>query len=408
MALTLFQNATLFDGMSQDAPDGMFVLVEDNLIKEVSDKPITASTARLIECAGKTLMPGMIDAHIHVYIASPTLLSYPPAPMTYVAHYGAQFMRHALACGFTTLRDVAGGDHGLAMALRDGFLTGPRFFYGGLAMSQTGGHGDLRSPDVPTDFCACGAEYQGFTVLADGVDECRKVAREELRKGAHHIKIMGSGGVLSPSDPLEYPQYSESEIRAIVEECERHGKYTAAHCHPDEAIRRCVEYGVRSIEHGTLITDQTAELVARKEAFVVPTMATIFALKELGPEQGIPEVSMQKLYSVVDQALSGLEAMKRAGVQMGFGTDLLGDMHTRQCTEFTIRSEVLEPIDILRSATSVNAKLLGQEGALGCIKPGALADLLVVDGNPLENIGLLASNGENLSVIMADGNLIKH
>jgi imidazolonepropionase-like amidohydrolase len=408
MALTLFQNATLFDGTSPESPEGMFILVEDRLIKEVSDRPITASNARVIDCAGKTLMPGMIDAHIHVYIASPKLISYPPAPMTYVAHYGAQFMRHALACGFTTLRDVAGGDHGLAMALRDGFLSGPRFYYGGLAMSQTGGHGDFRSPDVPTDFCACGAEYQGFCILADGVDECRKVAREELRKGAHHIKIMGSGGVLSPSDPLQYPQYSEEEIRAIVEECERQGKYTAAHCHPDEAIRRCIEYGVRSIEHGTLITEETAELVAQKQAFVVPTMATIYALKELGPQQGIPEVSMQKLDSVVDHAMNGLEIMQRAGVQMGFGTDLLGDMHNRQCTEFTIRSEVLEPIDILRSATSVNAKLLGQEGMLGCITAGAFADILVVDGNPLENIELLAANGEKLSVIMADGALIKY
>jgi imidazolonepropionase-like amidohydrolase len=407
MALTLFQNATLFDGTSPESPGGISVLVEGEFIKEVSDRPINASNANVIDCAGKTLMPGMIDAHIHVYIAS-AKLPYPPAPMTYVAHYGAQFMRHALACGFTTLRDVAGGDHGLAMALRDGFLTGPRFFYGGLAMSQTGGHGDLRSPDIPTDFCACGAEHQGFTILADGVDECRKVAREELRKGAHHIKIMGSGGVLSPSDPLEYPQYSEGEIRAIVEECERQGRYTAAHCHPDKAIKRCLEYGVRSIEHGTLITEDTAALAVERQAFVVPTMATIYALKELGPQQGVPDVSMQKLYSVIDHAMAGLEVMKRAGVQIGFGTDLLGEMHTRQCTEFTIRREALEPIDILRSATSVNAKLLGQEDRLGCIKPGAFADILVVDGNPLDNIELLASNGEKLSVIMADGKLIKY
>jgi imidazolonepropionase-like amidohydrolase len=407
MALTLFQNATLFDGISPESPDGISVLVEGEFIKEVSDTQITAANANVIDCAGKTLMPGMIDAHIHVYIAS-AQLHYPSAPMTYVAHYGAQFMRHALACGFTTLRDVAGGDHGLAMALRDGFLTGPRFFYGGPAMSQTGGHGDLRSPDIPTDFCACGAEHQGFTILADGVDECRKVAREELRKGAHHIKIMGSGGVLSPSDPLEYPQYSEGEIRAIVEECERQGKYTAAHCHPDAAIKRCLKYGVRSIEHGTLITDETAALAVEKQAFVVPTMATIYALQELGPQQGVPEVSMQKLYAVIDKAMTGLEVMKRAGVQIGFGTDLLGDMHTRQCTEFTIRREALQPIDILRSATSVNARLLGQEDRLGCIKPGAFADILLVDGNPLDDIELLARNGEKLAVIMANGELIKY
>lgn len=407
MTLTLFENATLFDGASAETPDGMSVLVEDDLIKEVSDNGITVSDANVIDCTGKTLMPGMIDAHIHVYIANPAV-PYPAPPMSYVAHYGATFMKHALACGFTSLRDVAGGDHGLAMALRDGWLKGPRFFYGGLALSQTGGHGDFRSPDVATDYCACGAEVQGLSILADGVDECTRTVREELRKGAHHIKIMGSGGVLSPSDPLEYPQYSEAEIRAITEECTRQGKYTAAHCQPTEAIRRCVEYGVRSIEHGTLIDEETAKFVVANEAFVVPTMATIFALRDLGPEQGVPDASMQKLYSIIDRSMTGLEVMKRAGVQMGFGTDLLGDMHTRQCTEFTIRREVLEPIDILRSATSVNAKLLDQEGKLGCIQPGAYADLLVVDGNPLDDIELLAANGENLSVIMADGELVKH
>ncbi len=407
MTLTLFRNATLFDGSSAEPTENACVLVEGNTIKEVSDSSLTAPDAQVIDCAGKTLMPGLIDAHIHVYIPSPAL-TLPPPPMSYVAHYGARFMQHALSCGFTTLRDVAGGDHGLAMALRDGFLSGPRFFYGGLALSQTGGHGDFRSPDTPTDLCACGAEQQGLSILADGVDACRKAVREELRKGAHHIKIMGSGGVLSPSDPLEYAQYSEEEIRAIVEECERQGKYAAAHCHPDVAIRRCLEYGVRSIEHGTLITEATAKLAAEKSAFVVPTMATIFALKDLGPAHGVSEVGMRKLHQVIDDALTGLEVMKKAGVQMGFGTDLLGEMHTRQCTEFTIRSEVLEPIDILRSATSVNAKLLGQEGRLGCIRPGAFADILVVDGNPLEDIDLLARNGEKLSVIMADGKLVKH
>jgi imidazolonepropionase-like amidohydrolase len=258
-----------------------------------------------------------------------------------------------------------------------------------------------------TDYCACGAERNVLAVHADGVDECIKAAREELRKGASHIKIMGSGGVLSPNDPLDRSQYSESEIRAIVEECERRGAYVAAHCHPAGAIRRCVEFGVRSIEHGTLIDRETADFVATREAFVVPTLSVVFALFEDGTAMGMPEVSRQKLERVHEQALKGLEIMQQAGVKMGFGTDLLGEQNARRGTEFTLRRQVLSPFEILRSATATNAQILQMGGKLGVVKPGALADILVVDGNPLEDIELLAADGAHLRHIMADGRWVK-
>jgi imidazolonepropionase-like amidohydrolase len=406
MGIVIFENATLFDGLAADTPDGMSVLVEDNRIREVSAQPIRSATAERIDCRGKTLMPGLIDNHVHVYTESLNLRP-PEPPITYRAHYAQKFLRHILACGFTTVRDVAGGDHGLAMALRDQFFEGPRFFYGGLALSQTGGHGDMRPVHQGPDLCDCGALRNSLAVIADGVDACIKAVREELRRGAHHIKIMASGGVMSPADPLERCQYSAAEITAIVEECARRGAYVAAHCHPAEAIRRCVELGVRSIEHGTLIDEPTAAIVAARGAYVVPTMATIAALKDDGLKLGLTRDSYDKLLTVFDGAMRGLAIMQRAGVKMGFGTDLLGPQHVRQGIEFSLRREVLPALDILRSATSVNAEILGLAGELGVVRAGAYADLLLIDGNPLRDIGLLAANGAHLDVIMKDGRFIK-
>ena len=406
MAQVLFENARLFDGHSPDTPDGMFVLVEGKRIREVSDRPIRADGAEKIDCSGKTLMPGLIDNHVHIYGES-LKLAPPEPPITYRAQYAQKFLRHILSCGFTTVRDVGGGDHGMAMALRDGFLDGPRFFYGGVFITQTGGHGDMRPAHQGTDLCDCGSLRNSFSVVADGVVECTKAVREELRKGAHHIKIMASGGVVSTTDPLDRCQYSDAEISTIVEECRRHGTYVAAHCHPAEAIRRCVALGVRSIEHGTLIDAPTAAFVAEQGAYVVPTMATIFALKDIGRSLGLNEESYEKLLMVAERAVSGLAVMKQAGVKMGFGTDLMGQTHTRQGSEFSIRRQALEPFDILHSATAVNAEILNMQGQLGVVAPGALADLLLVDGNPLADIELLSANGAHLSVIMNDGRFSK-
>lgn len=401
----LFRNADVFDGETPKLKRAHNVLVEDGAIKLVAAEAIQADGAEVIDCAGKTLMPGLIDNHVHVYIES--LKVYPPEPpMTYRAQYANKFLGFILGCGFTTVRDVGGGDRGMYMALRDGFLSGPRYFFGGPAISQTGGHGDVRQADTP-DLCPCCSGNSMLGAIADGVDECRKVAREQLRKGANHIKIMASGGVVSPTDPLECSQYSTEELRAIVDECDRRNVYACAHCHPAEAIRRCVECGVRCIEHGTLIDKPTADFVAEKGAFVVPTMATIFALLDDGPRLGLPKVSYDKLVRVGDAALAGLEIMKKSGVKMGFGTDLLGSQHTRQGSEFTLRKQVLSAADILISATSVNADILQMKDQLGVVKQGALADLLLVDGNPLDDIELLAANGAHLSHIMLKGAFVK-
>jgi imidazolonepropionase-like amidohydrolase len=244
-------------------------------------------------------------------------------------------------------------------------------------------------------------------VIADGVDECIKAAREELRRGAHCIKIVASGGVASPTDPIWMHQYREDEVRAIVNETTERRTYTSAHCHPASAIRRSIEFGVRCIEHGTFIDEATAQFVVASGAYVVPTMAVVFALSELGRKLGFPSQSQEKMEYAYHQALAGLEIMRKAGVKLGFGTDLLGATYVQQCREFTIRREVFSPLEILRQATSMNAEILQQKDTLGCVKVGAHADLLAVDGDPLQDISLLAASGQHLSLIMRAGEIVK-
>jgi len=406
----LFRKATVFDGSSSNLRHDCDVLVSDSLIEAVGPR-LQAKADQVVDCGGRFLMPGMIDAHVHVYACSLNLGRVVTAPPTYVAHYAGTFLRHILGCGFTTVRDTGGADVGLAQALAEGLLDGPRLFYGGRVMTQTGGHGDFRPHDHDgyAECCGCaGAGYvDAFAAVVDGADSMRRAVREELRKGADHIKIMGSGGVASPTDPVDRCQFTEAEIGAAVEECDRHGSYVLAHCHPTEAIRRCAELGVRSIEHGTMIDAETARLVAAKGAFIVPTMSVIFALLEDGHKLGLPPVSYAKLQQISGHAIAGLRIMREAGVKMGFGTDLLGAHHVRQGTEFTLRAQALPPFEIVRSACAVNAELLCQSGKLGCIAPGAHADLLVVDGNPLDDVSVLAQNGATLPVIMKAGRFHK-
>lgn len=412
MTITILENACLFDGVNEDRLAGMSIAVEKGEIKEVSDLRIDASNARVIDVGGRTLMPGLIDLHVHAYASDVNFQLVDAMGSAYRTAHAVRMLGHALDCGFTTVRDIGGGDWSLWRAIEDGLIRSPRFFYVGRIVSMTGGHGDMRPMSHEGHgndhgLCRCG-EANSLTVIADGVDMCITAVREEFRRGAHAIKIMGSGGVTSPTDPIWMNQYREDEVRAIVNECVERRSYVSAHCHPASAIRRCVEFGVRCIEHGTLIDDATAAFVAEHGVYVVPTMAIIFALRDIGPSLGLLEGSRAKLDSVFSEALSGMERMRQAGVKIGFGTDLLGATHNRQCTEFEIRSEIFSPIEILRQATSGSAEILQMEGKLGCIAEGAYADLIVVDGDPIKDISLLARNGQALPLIMRGGELVKN
>ena len=407
MAQVVFENCRLFDGLGSELLEDRHVLVEDDSIKEVADRPIAAGGAEVIDLGGRTLMPGLIDAHFHAVAADPDISKIEGMPRSFLAQHARQLLEAALLRGFTTLRDAGGADYGLAMAIKTGLIKGPRLFYSGRALTQTGGHADFRSLEDHNAFCFCGQGSAVFGVIADGVPAVRQAARDELRKGATQIKIMASGGVASPSDPIWNLQYSEEEIRAIVWEATSWRTYVMAHAYTPEAIARCVEFGVRSIEHANLIDEPTAALCAAEGAYVVPTLVTYDALERFGPELGLPAVSQEKLKEVRAAGLGSLEILKAAGVRIGFGTDLLGAMQVHQCGEFNIRAEVLSPAEILRSATSVNAALLNAEGELGVVAAGAQADLLVVDGDPLTDLSLLQNQGAQIPVIMKAGTFAK-
>ena len=405
-AAIIFSNATILD-VAKGEPRAGHVLVEGDRISEVSDRPITSAAAEAIDLAGRTLMPGLIDAHVHVVAVDAALARLAEQPMTLVTLQAGRVLEGMLARGFTTVRDAGGADGGLAEAVAQGLVRGPRLFPSGQALSQTGGHGDLRPRTRSVVSCACCEYGAGLARIADGVDECRRAARDELRKGATQIKIMASGGVASPYDPIWNLQYSDDEMRAIVEEARSWHTYVLAHAYTPEAIRRAVDNGVRSIEHANLIDAPTAAHVAASGGFVVPTLVTYDSLYRFGRDLGFPEASLAKLADVREAGLRSLEILQRAGVKIGYGTDLLGPMHRYQSREFVIRAEAMKPIDIIRAATAINAELLNRAGELGVIAPGARADLIAVDGDPLADISLLDGQGEHLSVIMKDGVLHK-
>jgi imidazolonepropionase-like amidohydrolase len=403
---TLFENATLLDVEAGVLRPGTFVLVDGERIVEVSDRPVTAASAERIDCRGRTLMPGLIDAHVHATITVMDIGAMVRRPVTLVAHEARVILESMLRRGFTTVRDVGGADHGLARAIDAGLIRGPRLFYSGRVLSQTGGHGDFRPLDDSPKLCACTIHTSGFAHVADGADAVRRAAREELRRGASQVKIMASGGVASPSDPIWVLQYSHDEMVAAVEEARSWRTYVCAHAYTPEAIQRAVRAGVRSIEHGNLLDDETAALMASHGAFLVPTLVTYEKIAELGAAFGFPAASVRKVEDVITAGLGSLEVAARAGVAIGFGTDLLGETHAFQSHELVIRREAMAAIDVIRSATVVNAALLQRTGELGVVKPGALADLLLVDGDPLRDITLLDGQGEHLLVVMRGGETV--
>src|SRR5580658_229559 len=407
MATIIFANCAVLDGTVSERREGYHILVEGERIKEVSDRPINCVGAETIDIAGRTLMPGLIDAHVHVIAVDAALARLAEQPITLVSLQAGRVLEGMLARGFTTVRDAGGGDGGLAEAVAQGLVRGPRLFPSGQALSQTGGHGDLRPRTRSVVSCACCEYGAGLARIADGVDECRRAARDELRKGATQIKIMASGGVASPYDPIWNLQYSDEEMRAIVEEAHAWHTYVLAHAYTPGAIRRSIANGVRSIEHGNLIDAPTAARVAAAEGFVVPTLVTYDALHRFGRELGFAEASLEKLADVREAGLRSLEILRQAGVKIGYGTDLLGPMHQYQSREFVIRAEAMVPFEVIRSATIVNAELLNRTGELGVVAPGARADLIAVDGDPLRDISLLDGQGEHLTVIMKDGVLHK-
>jgi imidazolonepropionase-like amidohydrolase len=400
-------NASVLDPEAAAARPDQVVLVEDDRILAVgasSDVP-SADVDRSIDAHGQVLMPGLIDCHVHVTAASANLGQQGEWSPFYVAARASAIMRDMLQRGFTTVRDAAGGDFGLARAVEEGYIEGPRLIFGGRALSQTGGHGDDR-PRARTAL-ESGYAYSSMSVICDGVAEVRRAVREEVKRGAQHIKLMLSGGVASPTDRVDSTQFSVDEIRAAVEEAEAANIYVLGHAYTARAIKRGLECGVRSIEHGNLMDATTPPLFLAHNAYYVPTLVTYSALAEHGRENGLPLDSYHKVFDVLDAGLRALEMADRAGVAIAYGTDLLGAMHAFQSREFKIRSEVQSAPSIVRSATSVGASVIQMPGKLGTVAAGAFADLLLVDGNPLEDINVLAEPDKHLRMVMKGGQIYR-
>jgi imidazolonepropionase-like amidohydrolase len=402
---TLFTGGRLLDPRWDDGPrDGYEVLVEGGTIREVSDRPITSELAERVDLGGRVLMPGLIDAHVHVNAAMADLAAN-AAQLDSIAAIRASHIMHAMLMrGFTTVRDVGGADNGLKEAQALGLVTGPRLVISGKALSQTGGHCDSRPRNDDRPFFR---RVGSMGRLVDGVDEVRRAAREELRAGADFIKVMANGGIASPADPIHMLQFSRAELEAAVEEASNLGTYVSAHLYTDEAIRRALECGVHSLEHCNLIQPETARLAKQRGAIAVPTLITYERLAVEASSLGMKPESTAKIETVRRAGLESIGIMHSAGLPMAYGTDLLGEMHRHQSGEFALRARVLPAIDVLRSATTLAAQLLGLEGRAGIVEPGADADLLVVDANPLDDWSVLEQQGARIPGIMQAGNWVK-
>lgn len=408
MTSYIFRGGRFLDPRKSELADGIEVLVEGGRIREVSDAPIRSPSADVIDLKGQTLMPGLIDCHMHMYMNEINIAAMGRVPHTYIAAKAIRVLGDMLMRGFTTVRDVAGGDYGMRRAVSDGLVVSPRLFTSGRALTPTGGHGDFRELTDADAICDCCSALGLMNVVVDGVPECLKAMRAELRKGADHIKIFCSGGIASENDPLDSIQFSTAEIDAITDEAARWGKYVCAHAYGNEAVRRAVEHGVRSIEHGNFIEPETAAVMREKGAFMVPTLITYYMNHKLGAASGKSPRSLEKNEMVLNAGTRSLEIARAAGVPIGYGTDLSMRTQKYQCDGLAIHGEVMPAHEVIRSATIVNAQVVRQEGLIGEIVPDAYADMIVVNGNPYADLGLFKDGGPNLSAIMMGGHFYKN
>jgi imidazolonepropionase-like amidohydrolase len=348
-----------------------------------------------------------------VFLSEVNIRNLENIPLTLMTARAADLMKGMIDRGFTTVRDTGGADWGVKTAVETGLIAGPRLFISGRAIGPTGGHSDSRrrtdtgSPGRGAPCGCCNAMVYSMAV-ADGPDEVRRTVREQMRQGADQVKIMCSGGVASPYDPLDSLQFSAAEIAAATDEAGNFGRYVLAHAYTPEAITRAVENGVRTIEHGNLIDDKSAQLLKSTGGYMVANLVTYFVMKERAAQFGMTADMLAKNDIVLEGALKSLEICQRAGVKVGYGSDLLGQLQVEQSREFLFRAEVLKPLEIIRQATLVGAEVLRQEGKLGVVAPGAFADLIVVDGDPVKDLELFLDQGAHLPLIMKAGRFHKN
>lgn len=378
------------------------VVVRGDKIDSVVEERELSPSIRRIPLGARYVCPGLIDCHAHVFIGQ-----FNDRNSVLASEMTARSGRHLegiLHRGFTTIRDAGGADYGHKAAVEQGLFVGPRMFVSGRILSQTGGHGDHRGR---ADTCQCSSSIGGTVIIADGVDEVRKAARENIRQGVDQIKIMAGGGVSSPADRLVHPQYSLEEIGAIVDEVERTGRYVMAHVYSDIGIKRAVGAGVRSIEHGNFLQDDTAKLMHDREAHLVPTLITYEADAKYGMSFGWSEENAEKNDEVLASGLLSLEVALKNGVNVGYGTDLCWSPKTYQGDGLLIHQKVCGAAEALRHVTVNNAKIIRREGLVGEISPGAYADLVILDDNPLDGLECFSQNANKVVAVTQSGRSVR-
>jgi len=407
--IIVLTNAFLIDCTGSEPIEGAAVVVEGERIKDVirSAKvgPLEGGVDTL-DLKGNTLMPGLTDAHVHVCAVEGNITDqHRYNPPSLMAAKALKRIEQALLQGFTTVRDAGGADWGFREAVNQGLVSGPRILVSGQYLSQTGGHGDKRRSAEwiePLDCC-----MGMIPAIADGEAEVRKAVREQIRRDVDQIKVMASGGAMSPSDELDTTQFTVSELRAAVEEARAAGKYVLAHAYSGAAVRNAVEAGVRSIEHGNLMDETAARALKAADAFLVPTMVTYEAIWREGKAYGIGDHQLRKISVARERTVESLALAHGLGLKIGSGSDLLGDMMAQRPVELALKGQVLTPMEVLISATKTNAELFRMQDRIGTVEPGKFADLLVVKGNPLRDLRLF-QDPDNLLLIMKGGFIYKH
>lgn len=408
MGYLVFKNALLIDGTGKEPIPSASVAVENGLIKEVQTggKGVFPS-AEVIDCKGKTVMPGLIDAHIHLGLTSAEMSELarrnPPGLM---AAKMIRNLKESLDQGFTTCRDCGGADAGFRIAVEQKYAVGSRLQVCGPVLSQTGGHGDDR---LPAESRAYTPAAMGFTgIVCDGVPAVQRATRELLRQGVDFIKIMAGGGCASPADTPNTSQYSLEELKAIVFEAESAGTYVAAHCYSNRSIRLCAEAGVRTIEHGNLMEAETAKIATKAGCCLVPTLATYEAMTTHGKEWGLPQYVLDKVAMVREAGFESLKHAVDAGMIIGAGSDLACERQIYKGSTLELQARVQGAMGAIVSSTKTNAEILRIADRLGTIEPGKIADIIVIDGNPLEDMSLFCKYEEKIPVIMKEGELYKN
>ncbi len=403
---TLITNCRPFDSARGTLGPLSTLVIEGERIVENVAEPRQAEGATVIDAGGRVALPGLIDAHVHVTAVSHDAWRMAATPASLITAQSRPILEGMLQRGFTTVRDAAGADFGLQEAVRRGLFAGPRLHIAARPLTQTGGHADIRPQGVQEMVCSC-AGLGLFGAVADGDAEVRRAVREQVRNGANQIKIMAGGGVASPTDPIDGTQYSLAELAAICEEAEAANTYVMAHAYSPRSIMRAVRSGVRSIEHGNLLDEEAAQAMKEEGAFLVPTLVTYAALGDEGARLGWSASMLHKLERVRHRGQQAIAIARAAGIPIAFGTDLLGHMHERQMGEFALRAAVQTPTEILQGATHVAAQLLRAEGEIGTLAAGALADLLLLDGDPTASVEPWADPATSIRLLMQGGRVLR-